>query len=475
LLGWSLLASTTGLAVIGLFGSALVGVVAEILGVVGAGVAVVLTARRHRDRIPERARGWSTVAWGFVVFGLGVVPYLIWPVATPAHSLAELAGVPLLFIGLGRVRRTLRAPRDAMKLAGLDGSLAGTAGVVVTWMIAFEPFVGHHPISSVIGVGVFPLAGLAVLSYWILPLFLLDRHNPVTRAIVMITLSVVGVSLVIAVADLSTDIDIRRLHGLYGTVAVLGALALADNRCWSDNQLSIDTAFLDRERIALISASLAVIPVMLVSAAVVGTDPNLAVPGVGAAVMVLLVTVRLRGALHDADTLQSRLRRLAEIDPLTGLPNRRAAEDRLAALESSPAEVLVMFIDLDGFKPINDRYGHDVGDLVLREAARRLRNCVRDVDLVARFGGDEFLILAPGLPAEQAEFTARRIQRVLIDSYEVRGKSLTIGASIGVAFRNDSKARSINDLLELADQAMYRSKAAGNGPVIATGQTAGQP
>lgn len=101
--------------------------------------------------------------------------------------------------------------------------------------------------------------GMLALSYWILPLLLLDRHNPIARSLVVASPLIIAVGLTSAVATLGSDIDIRRLRGWYGVVVTIGALAVAGPRCWQDDELTMNDAFLDRDRIALITASLATI------------------------------------------------------------------------------------------------------------------------------------------------------------------------------------------------------------------------
>ena len=159
---------------------------------------------------------------------------------------------------------------------------------------------------------------------------------------------------------------------------------------------------------------------------------------------------------------ESELTHQATHDPLTSLPNRTLLEDRLQQacrrLQSSRGDaVSVLFIDLDGFKQVNDTYGHAVGDLVLVAVADRLRGSVRSVDTVARLGGDEFVIVCEGMSEPDVADVVRRIARALDQPVEGGGALVSIGASIGVE-RTDDPSVTFAELLVRADQAMYRQK-----------------
>ncbi len=167
------------------------------------------------------------------------------------------------------------------------------------------------------------------------------------------------------------------------------------------------------------------------------------------------------------------LRMLAMHDPLTGLPNRNSLNERLtdaltrAARSRDP--VAVLFIDLDGFKRVNDEYGHAAGDEVLREVARRLPQALRATDMVARFGGDEFVVL---LDTEVRDDTPQRICQRIFDLLEApivftQGQA-SIGASIGVA-QHPPLPNNPDELLKRADAAMYLAKQAGKGCVRQAG------
>jgi diguanylate cyclase (GGDEF)-like protein/PAS domain S-box-containing protein len=163
----------------------------------------------------------------------------------------------------------------------------------------------------------------------------------------------------------------------------------------------------------------------------------------------------------DGRELREQLRDQATQDALTGLANRRLLYQRLTdELHSPDRPVAVLYVDLDRFKPVNDRLGHEAGDALLRHAAERLRRCLRPADLLARVGGDEFVIVAPDIRPEDADGLARRVVDTLAAPFALAGDpEIRIGASVGVGF---GWAPDLPDeVIKRADQAMYRAKEAG--------------
>jgi diguanylate cyclase (GGDEF)-like protein/PAS domain S-box-containing protein len=164
---------------------------------------------------------------------------------------------------------------------------------------------------------------------------------------------------------------------------------------------------------------------------------------------------------------EERTRFLADHDELTALPNRslfrQALNKALQRAERSKKMLSILFFDLDRFKNINDSLGHDAGDEVLRAVAERLTACVRKIDMVARFGGDEFAVLTEGLTAEdQASTVARKILEALSKPMILAGRQYRPAASIGIS-TYPTDGRDVQSLLKNADIAMYRAKEEGRG------------
>lgn len=172
----------------------------------------------------------------------------------------------------------------------------------------------------------------------------------------------------------------------------------------------------------------------------------------------------MRYAIERKRTEQH-LRGLVFHDPLTGLPNRRLFADRISVAVAEARrrgrQVAVLFIDVDHLKRVNDELGHSLGDGLLRGIAERIKGCVRACDTVARQGGDEFLVLAPGCQdAAEATEVAQRILEALRPPFPIDGREIRITASVGISFFPQD-GDCAEALLASADAAMYRAKAQG--------------
>ena len=187
--------------------------------------------------------------------------------------------------------------------------------------------------------------------------------------------------------------------------------------------------------------------------------------------------------ITDRHQMQLEVRQMAFYDPLTQLPNRRLLTDRLnqamTASKRSACYGALMFLDLDNFKPLNDSHGHEMGDMLLKEAAQRLKHCVREVDTAARFGGDEFVVMLVDLDTDaahshaQAESVAEKIRISLAQPYVMTCSqngvdAITIEhhctASIGITLFIHHEGTPA-EFLQRADAAMYRAKDSGRNTV----------
>jgi len=171
--------------------------------------------------------------------------------------------------------------------------------------------------------------------------------------------------------------------------------------------------------------------------------------------------------ITEIKTAERKLRQLATHDYLTGLPNRLLLYDRLELALNRYARyatpVALMFCDLDGFKPVNDVYGHQVGDAVLTEVADRIHSVVRDTDTAARLGGDEFAVLVEGVDdLDQLTNVAERLVAAIAEPVRVNGATARVGVSVGIVMASEGCSEP-DDLVAAADTAMYRAKEEGRG------------
>ncbi len=203
--------------------------------------------------------------------------------------------------------------------------------------------------------------------------------------------------------------------------------------------------------------------------AIVATSAAVALFAVGALVLWRRMTASLTKSEGDYSAAEEKIKNLAMLDVLTGLSNRLALREALHQAIQRAAEegtkLAVLMIDLDRFKPINDRYGHLIGDLVLKEVAARMAKVVRNGEMRGRYGGDEFIAV---VEFEEDDETPRRVGRRLIDALSAPmtfdGLTVDIGASIGYAIF-PSDATTDDELMRKADTALYAVKEAGRGEV----------
>jgi diguanylate cyclase (GGDEF)-like protein len=227
-------------------------------------------------------------------------------------------------------------------------------------------------------------------------------------------------------------------------------------------------------RLAALATALLAAPLVVGVSQLVGRGSDTALLTVASVATVPLVMVRIRGLVHERRRAERELEHQATHDPLTGLANRtallarlRAAHDRVR--DGSSPGLCLLFCDLNGFKAVNDSLGHAAGDELLVAVAQRLATSVRAADVVARFGGDEFVVLCEGAPP--AVVTGQvypRIAAALREPVRLSGAGVgagpSISASVGMAACGPDDDIGVGDLLRLADAAMYAAKRVSQGP-----------
>lgn len=182
--------------------------------------------------------------------------------------------------------------------------------------------------------------------------------------------------------------------------------------------------------------------------------------------LVWLLALALAWSVFTVLSQRSKLAHLALFDALTGLPNRLLIDDRvdraMTNLRRDPSKTcLLMFVDLDRFKLINDQYGHHAGDFALQSAADRIRSTVRETDTVGRWGGDEFLVFMENVDRSKISELCAKIRSAVEQPFEYRGNQHMLGVSIGYAMAPDDGSK-MDDLLRVADERMYADKGSRN-------------
>ncbi|HEU5035019.1 MAG TPA: EAL domain-containing protein, partial [Mycobacteriales bacterium] len=213
-------------------------------------------------------------------------------------------------------------------------------------------------------------------------------------------------------------------------------------------------------RAALLGSSVLVVPAVVGLQLLAGTTPRLTVVIVGGTILPFAVVLHMSHQLFE----RARAEHRAQHDALTGLPNRNLFHDRLntavAQAQRLDASFAVMFLDLDRFKTVNDSLGHAAGNQLLQAVARRVRSCLREQDVLARVGGDEFTLLVHDVDEDSAATVAQKVLDSFTEAFTVGGRTVFTSTSVGIATFPDN-GPDAEALLKHADTAMYRAKARG--------------
>jgi diguanylate cyclase len=433
-----------------------------------AGAALLRRARRDTGRL-RRAR--RLVAASLGAGAAGGVLAIAWSVVTgapaPDPSLVDVVHfsfVPLVVAGL------LSFPVDDTRAGSvsrvlLDGTVAAGALWFVIWTVLLVPFsVGEGvPVAVQLTTLAYPAADVFVLG-------MLAGVLPRVAADVRRELAVIGGGLALfAVADVAYTVEVAR--GTYRADSWVGLL-------YEGGLLLVLVGALAGGRAAVSAPAarlLAALPSLPVLAAL-AVGCTVAVRGgrvdsgqlLAGLVLVAALFLRHLVGSRDRDDLLERLRAREELfrhaahhDALTGLGNLTQARVLLASSYEQPAPATVVLVDLDGFKAVNDTFGHAHGDALLREVAGRLRGCLREQDAVTRIGGDEFVLVVQG----EAGPVVDRLLTELRRPVEVAGTIMSVRASVGVA--RTAEATGPDEVLRNADLAMYAAKAAGRDRAVA--------
>ncbi|MBU2665346.1 bifunctional diguanylate cyclase/phosphodiesterase [Actinoplanes bogorensis] len=424
----------------------------------GLGVAtcvmIAVGIRRHR---PVAARGWWVFVAGTVAYVSGDIVYEVTGLVLGQHpypywdDAVYFAAYPMLFAGLLMISRG----SGTRELAGLiDAAIIATGVGLVYWVFVIEPTLGDHSTALLerlvtVGYPTFDVLMCAVVTR------LLSR--PGERALSLWLLAA-GCALnftcdvVWSLTEAFSNYSGGLVNSGFMLAYVLWAGAALHPSMRDIGRRAVGRAHFGRGRLVLLGGVTMMVPAVLFLQGVRAEQINWVAIGIGAVVLFVLVLLRLGGFVGRTQRQAAELEELAMRDDLTGLANRRRFEQRLtgAVATGSPQ---VCLLDLNGFKQVNDRLGHAVGDQLLIAVAARLSAELHGEGLLARMGGDEFALLLADATAEQGDAVVDRLAGVLRSPFEVDGHELLIGAAIGIADGTDSV-----DVLRRADVAMYAAK-----------------
>jgi diguanylate cyclase (GGDEF)-like protein len=392
-----------------------------------------------------------------------------------------LASYPLLFCGVTRMLGVRGLRRGQRREVGLDVLVVGVAAAVSSWQLLVRPTLeaGSASLGTVVS-ALYPLGDVAVFAVALALVLAPGRRSTPSLLLVgclALTLPLDCAQALLAV--LTPQYDGGNLDGLLAVVnGLLGAAALHPRRGELTAPPSAGYAApMHRWRIVLLGCSLAA--VSLTSA--LSRGPHAVVPSLVATVVVTgAVVLRFYGVIRERDRAEAALRHQAHHDQLTGAANRTLLMHRLTEdLTTGTSSTLsLLFIDLDGFKAVNDVHGHPAGDTVLRVVTERLTALVRETDTVARVGGDEFVVLCPGTDADGTAALGRRVTDAVCRPVPLFGDhgatQVQVRASVGLLTVECGRAdgrrpgapdagRVADDLLRSVDAAMYTAKRAGGG------------
>ena len=449
---------------------------AVLYSLLGAATVVAIVAGVRRNR-PAQRGGWYLFAAAVLFQLIGDVLYEVYrqvldePPFPSAADAFYLAACPMLVGGMLLLTRG-RLGRDRAGL--LDAAIIATGLGLVWWVAVIGPLAADSSVplvERVVGAA-YPACDLVLLA---VVARLLTRPGRMTRSLALMTGGTAALMLADAafqvVAAYAPDLEGLITVGWLAANTLWGAAALHPSAAGAAPPTGTVRQRLSNGRLAVLGACTLVVPTLLFAQGLALGPAGVSwlSIGVGAVLLFLLVLARMAGFVGEVQRQSRQLERLAMRDELTGLPNRRVFEQRLAEAVAAGA-VHVAMLDLDGFKEVNDRFGHAAGDRLLTVTAQRLAGQLRDGDVAARMGGDEFAVLVPGATAAEMDAVVERIGAALRAPVPAMGQELLVGASIGTA--DTSGAVDGAEVLRRADIAMYAAKQAGGDRVNGRGWAA---
>ncbi|MEU8244213.1 GGDEF domain-containing protein [Actinoplanes missouriensis] len=425
-----------------------------------AGVAVlsVLPRVAASERAPYR---WLALGLGWLVVTNVVIVAADGPHSAAGEILVAVSHVHLL---VAAVLLVLRRGRD--DVGGLiDASVVAIVVAALTWTALLQPALNTARV--VVGRQTTLLATVLLLAGVLgamLRLVVIARRPPLPLALLaaaMVCDLAGATAAATATGTITGSSSAGREMLFVVTYLLVGLAALLPGaeRLAQPGPAPKERPF--RIRVIFLTSAVTVVPLVAAAREFLGARGDTALLTVGNLLIVVLVAIRVARLADQREVAEARMRHQATHDLLTGLPNRAELWNRLdAALaaerDAGRPEVVLLFCDLNGFKAVNDRLGHLAGDRLLTEVAARLRAGLPEGDTVARYGGDEFVLLSRGPGA--AERLTGHIRGALSAPVAISGETVRVGASVGTVCSDG--LLDADELIRRADQAMYRDKAA---------------
>jgi diguanylate cyclase (GGDEF)-like protein len=431
-------------------------------------------------------RAWSLIALAATCWLVGdvlqrIIPpgrvgQVLWP-----PEVCWLASYPLLIAAVVLMVRARHLSPAILREIHLDVITITAAASVGAWRLLIAPALASGRLDLVTVVSLlYPVGDVALFALAVALLVTPGRRGP---PLVLLT-GCLGATLVLdglfaLLPKVLPALNIDRLDAmLLVTNSLLAAAALHPARAdlVQPPEVLDQPATLHRWRLVILGAALTAVSV---AAALPWKAQALdrLVLLTASIVMSATILTRLYGVVRDREQAEARLNHLANHDQLTGLANRSLLVRRLNSALAVPVGglprcLVLLYVDLDGFKQVNDTWGHAAGDHVLKIVAGRLRQLTRTGDTVARLGGDEFVVLCLDVAEADAPAMGQRLREVVTDPIPWAGHPTQVGASVGVfstrrAHLDRPDAPDVDEILRSADVAMYTAKRGGGG-VVAT-------
>ena len=442
-------------------------------------IAVVVGARFY---MPKPVWPWYCAASALGLFTSGgILQYTFHTLGndTASRSLVPdmiiIPGYVLVGVALCGLMYSRRSRGKGGVDVLLDASIAALAVFCCAWIFILEPVLNdkQSPTSVKVVFILYPVASIFMAAIVLQLAFTRGvKWNAASRLLVgAMTAMLIGDTLYMLVdADIIhepfpiTTLPYVIAFVLFGTLSLHPSMV----RLHSLGGRVHETR--SRSRLIVVSISLVVPVGLYVSTNQLAWRDRL-VLGLTILALTAAVVVRMFRALYAASSSEARLAHQATHDLLTGLPNRalmqRYITEALVTAATSHTEVAVLFVDLDRFKQVNDTWGHSFGDELLISVSERLRKSIRSGDLVARIGGDEFVVVLQEISEfEQAKELSERIRQDLLQPFHIRRHEISVSASVGLTIAADAHKGQQSDLmLRNADNAMYEAKAKGGNAI----------